>query len=171
MIADSVWVLTLVCLALLTAVFVFVIMNSADKQDYSEVQSRSTSLRIKWTVFLFALGIVVTLATLLPFPIPSQAGAGDATVVKVVGKQWYWEIDKTDFNVGELIEFHVTAGDVNHGFGIYNSDDKLLAQTQAMPGYVNKFTHTFDEPGTYKVLCMEFCGLAHHSMISQLTVR
>jgi len=40
----------------------------------------------------------------------------------------------------------------------------LLVQTQGMPGYVNKVRYVFRRPGTYRVICLEFCGVAHHDM-------
>ena len=54
--------------------------------------------------------------------------------------------------------------------GVYDEETRLLFQTQGMPGYVNKVSYTFDKPGTYRVLCMELCGVAHHDMISEFTV-
>jgi cytochrome c oxidase subunit 2 len=33
-----------------------------------------------------------------------------------------------------------------------------------MPGYVNRLRVQFDRPGTYQVLCLEFCGMSHHAM-------
>ncbi|PXV76312.1 hypothetical protein [Nitrosomonas eutropha] len=71
---------------------------------------------------------------------------------------------------GQPVEFQVSAADVNHGFGIYDENLVLIAQTQAMPGYTNKLIHTFDKPGKFKILCLEYCGLAHHVMITELTV-
>lgn len=173
MLAESVWILTLASLVLLSAVFLFVIANSGDERDYSEVQKKWYAIRSKWLLFLFVTGVIVTWATLSPFPITDQHAAADAdtTVVKVVARQWQWEIDNTEYSAGDTVEFHVTSGDVNHGFAIYDGEDRLLTQTQAMPDYVNKVRHTFDQPGTYKVLCMEYCGLAHHAMLAQLTVR
>ena len=63
-----------------------------------------------------------------------------------------------------MVEFRVTTLDVNHGFSLYAPDGHLVAQTQAMPGYVNRLRVTFDQPGTYTVLCLEFCGMSHHRM-------
>jgi len=50
---------------------------------------------------------------------------------------------------------------MNHGFGIYNTSLELLAQTQAMPGYINRLQYTFATPGTYHILRLEYCGLMH----------
>ncbi|CAF0701745.1 hypothetical protein MPNT_410011 [Candidatus Methylacidithermus pantelleriae] len=57
------------------------------------------------------------------------------------------------------VEFLVRAADVNHGFGLYDPDGRLVAEVQAMPGYTNRLTYVFKKPGTYKVLCLEFCGV------------
>lgn len=66
--------------------------------------------------------------------------------------------------------FRGTRSDVNHGFGICDAAGTLVAQTQAMPGYVNRLTHVFAVPGTYQVLCLEYCGLVHHNMIAEINV-
>jgi cytochrome c oxidase subunit 2 len=70
-----------------------------------------------------------------------------------------------------LVEFRVTTLDANHGFSLYAPDGHLVAQTQAMPGYVNRLRVTFPEPGTYTVLCLEFCGMAHHRMRGVVEVK
>ena len=54
--------------------------------------------------------------------------------------------------------------DVNHGFAIYAADGRIVTQTQAMPGFVNRLVYRLLEPGRYRVLCLEYCGLAHHGM-------
>jgi cytochrome c oxidase subunit 2 len=91
-------------------------------------------------------------------------------VIRAAGHQWRWELSKTEVVAGKPVEFHVTGADVNHGFGIYDPQLRLVAQTQAMPGYTNVLRHTFAQPGTYRILCLEYCGLAHHAMMSELTV-
>ena len=79
-------------------------------------------------------------------------------------------MSESQAKVGENVVFNVTAIDVTHGLGIYDPDMRLITQTQAMPGYTNSLAVTFDAPGTYKLLCMEYCGLAHHGMVSEFTV-
>ena len=70
----------------------------------------------------------------------------------------------------QSVRFDVTSADVNHGFGIYTREGRLVAQTQAMPGYVNRLRLQFDRPGTYRVMCLEFCGLSHHVMTGVIEV-
>jgi len=118
---------------------------------------------------MIGVGIVVSIASLREWP-HAVAAEGDATIMNVSGGQWYWDIDIEEVPLGEPVIFHVTSEDVNHGMGVFDDDMRLLFQTQGMPGYVNKVSFTFTEPGTYQVLCMEFCGVAHHEMISEFEV-
>jgi cytochrome c oxidase subunit 2 len=74
------------------------------------------------------------------------------------------------FTAGVPVEFRVTSADVNHGFAIYGPDDRIVTQTQAMPGFTNRLVHTFAAPGRYRVLCLEYCGLAHHGMLAEFEV-
>jgi cytochrome c oxidase subunit 2 len=119
---------------------------------------------------LVVLGIVVAVATLRPWPYDVSA-ADDAVTVTATGSQWSWEIVPQEVPVGRPIIFKVTSSDVNHGFGVYDPEGTMLFQTQAMPGYVNQVRHTFTNAGKYRVLCMEYCGLVHHDMISDIEVK
>jgi cytochrome c oxidase subunit 2 len=83
---------------------------------------------------------------------------------------WQWEISQDHVEAGRPVDFQVTSADVNHGFGIYDPDMKIVAQTQAMPGVTNTLRHTFTREGTYRVMCLEYCGLAHHNMTAEFTV-
>ena len=116
---------------------------------------------------------LVSFATLREWPI--AAHASNATkpdaVIRAVASQWRWELDRDTVAPGQLVEFEVTSRDVNHGFAIYSSKNHMVAQAQTMPGYVNKLQVRFAEPGDYEVLCLEYCGLAHHDMRAVIKVR
>ena len=118
---------------------------------------------------LLAAGAVITVASLREWP-HAIAGGDDAVQVNATGGQWYWDIDTQEIPIGKTVVFNLHTEDVNHGFGVVDPSGDLLFQTQAMPGYVNKVQYVFDEPGDYRVLCMEFCGVAHHDMIDEFTV-
>lgn len=115
------------------------------------------------------VGVVIAVATLLPWPHAVPAGYG-VVPVHVRASMWAWELDRTSLPVGVPVVFHVTSSDVNHGFGVFDPKGRLLFQTQAMPGWVNKVAWTFIEPGRYRVLCLEYCGLVHHGMMAELEV-
>lgn len=134
-----------------------------------------------------SVAAVVFLVLTLPFmPYPDEGVTPDR-VIYVSSKQFAFKMsdepisreDALDDEVflsiqpikpGELIEFRVTTVDVTHGFCVYSPQGKVLTQTQAMPGYVNRLRYRFQESGTYPVLCMEFCGIGHHTMKSQLEI-
>lgn len=69
-----------------------------------------------------------------------------------------------------LVEFRVTSVDTTHSFAIYGPSGAIYTQTQAMPGYTNRLRFRFSEPGAYTVLCLEYCGAAHHLMRSSFLV-
>jgi cytochrome c oxidase subunit 2 len=60
--------------------------------------------------------------------------------------------------------------DVNHAIGIYDPDNVLVKQVNVLPGVTQRFVITFDEPGAYKLRCLEFCGVSHHVMENRLEV-
>ena len=168
---DIVWGITLVVIALIAAAFLYVVAQSGTLAPSDSVQKGAYAIRRWFFWVLVALGVGVTYATLAQFPIPEQAvPVAGAQVVNVVGKQWYWELSEKQFSAGIPVEFRVTAGDVNHGLGIYDGNRRLIAQTQAMPGFTNRLVHTFTEPGKYRVLCLEYCGLVHHNMVSEFEI-
>ena len=98
--------------------------------------------------------------------------ASDSEIIEVhvTGGQWYWDIDKQEIPAGKTIIFNLHTKDVNHGFGVIDKSGRLLFQTQAMPGYINKVQYVFDQPGQYQILCLEFCGVSHHDMTDEIKV-
>jgi cytochrome c oxidase subunit II len=40
-----------------------------------------------------------------------------------------------------------------------------------MPDYTNRLFYTFNVPGHYYVLCLEYCGVAHHAMNTEFDVK
>lgn len=170
MLQDLVFTTSLVLMTLLMIVFLFVVLQSGKVIDHQDA-SKLTGLwrkRIIWGLSL--LFIPVLAFSMKGIPYPKNVDNTDAIVVDAIGYQWRWEISKTELPVGKPIEFRVGAADVTHGFAIYDANLHLLTQTQAMPGVVNVLRHTFDKPGIYKILCLEYCGLAHHNMMAELKV-
>lgn len=125
-----------------------------------------TRQRLLWGMIV--VGVLLSVASLREWPHPGAGG--DAMVVNITSGQWWWDTDTTEIPLGQDVEFRVTSEDVNHGLGIYDPQMTLLVQVQAMPGYTNSLVYTFDAPGTYTILCMEFCGIAHHDMTYEFDV-
>jgi cytochrome c oxidase subunit II len=168
------WNLTLFFVSVMILTFGFIVARSAGKKaDYDPIVKKAYRIR---TIFFWVL-IVGLLPTAIytisknPYSLPASAQSTAPQVVKAVGQQFGWNLSSKEFKVGQPVEFDVTSTDVNHGFGIYDENMHLLAQTQAMPDYTNKLYYTFQKPGTYQILCLEYCGVGHHVMIAKVTVK
>ncbi len=171
---NVVWTIALVGMSLVALAFIFVVSQASRPADAAATrQSANTSNVLRRWLFGGFLVVLVggSYLTLRPFPIPPQHAPLDIQqVVEVVGQQWAWQIKPDTVQAGSPVEFRVTSKDVNHGFAIYAPDGRIETQTQAMPGFTNKIVHTFTQPGTYKVMCLEYCGVGHAPMMSQITV-
>jgi cytochrome c oxidase subunit 2 len=171
---NVIWVVTLTGMGLVALGFIYAITQAgrpADAAEAAQAIRSSNTLRRSLFLALLLLSIGVTWASLRHFPIPLQHEPLQAAqVVDVVGHQWTWDVSQTHLTAGEPVEFRVTASDVNHGFAIYAPDGRIVIQTQAMPGFTNKILYTFHTPGTYRIMCLEYCGVAHNGMTAELDV-
>lgn len=171
---EVAWLASLALMALVAFGFAYVAINSGKREaNYAPLQKRAYRLRSRLflaVALVFGTPMIYTLADLPYHDTHAREGSGTVQVVRATGHLWYWELSEKEVAAGQPVEFRVTSSDVNHGFGIYDPDMRLIAQVQAMPGYVNTLRHTFERAGTYKILCLEYCGTVHHAMIAELKV-
>ncbi|MEB2343981.1 MAG: cytochrome oxidase [Deltaproteobacteria bacterium] len=171
---DVVWTLALVGIGLVALVFAAVVLQAgrpAEEAAARRFAARARRLQAGLFAVLLAGFVAGSWATLHRFPIPPQHGTVAARqVVEAIGRQWSWQITPATVESGSVVEFRVTAADVNHGFALYAPGGRIVTQTQAMPGYTNRLLHTFDEPGTYTIQCLEYCGIGHGPMKATLQV-
>jgi cytochrome c oxidase subunit 2 len=153
---------------LLAAFFVFVALQSRKEVPLDRVRDGAYRIRPFWLALLTVIltGGVLTSMFFLPY----SSGAHVAAEIKVVGGQFYWSISPPKVPAGGEVDFAVTSADVNHGFGVYDPEGHLLGSVQAMPGYTNHLDLRLDDPGSYLISCMEFCGLGHHQMARRIDV-
>ncbi len=181
---NSIFLLFLVLAGICTLIFTFVYLSS--KKAGEEENGVSNPLKKR---FWFILILSVILGIFASVTIPRSpyflfADETPARVIHVSAMQFAFLMsDKAidpknplgetsvELPADRLVEFRVTSLDVNHGFAIYDQSNRLIAQTQAMPGYVNRLRWKFKEPGNYTILCLEYCGMAHQVMRASLTVK
>lgn len=166
---QTAWLISLLFMAVIAAIFIWVVVGAAQRSDAASNPYRFRALLLSVIV---AVGVGLAVATLSPWPFAAHAHSAVAAdvVINVTGHQWRWQFSQDTVRVDQEVEFHVTSADVNHGFALYRNKTQLLTQTQAMPGYVNKLRYRFTEPGEYEVLCLEYCGVAHHGMAAKINV-
>jgi cytochrome c oxidase subunit 2 len=175
--------------AVIVLVFGMVAVSTRSPRDVSTAKAYA----LRRVLFLIALtaAIGVLVSTLPKTPYAAQAATttnGVDRIVYVTARQFefIWSnepiasaedigrvqrLDQLVIDAGSTVEFRVTSVDVNHGFGLYGPERQIVAQTQAMPGYINRLRVRLDAPGEYPVLCLEYCAAGHHRMRSQLIVR
>src|SRR6185437_4233037 len=162
---EAVWFVTVILMASAAGIFMWVATTAEiGVEDYAPVVASLYRLRPWLFGFLVAVFVAANYEALSALPYVSRPDVGPVQSVDVVGEQWSWAITPSQVVAGRPVQFRVTSKDVNHGFAIYTPGLQIVAQTQAMPNYVNVLRYTFAEPGTYRVLCLEYCGLVHHEM-------
>lgn len=173
MFQNLAWNTTVLLVFLLLLAFSFVYGESKRIKEYEAIQAKGYKIRKYYFIGLLALMVFTSALSLskLPYHQSNHVKAQNAQIVNVMGYQYAWDFSDENFVVGQPVEFIVTSKDVTHGFGIYDPDLKLISQTQAMPGYENTVDITFTKPGTYKILCLEYCSVGHHVMMKEIVVK
>ncbi len=178
MTVEIVGILTLVG-AICIALIAWIVATRRPGATYEQV--RPAVYRTRRNYF-FALTTVLVLGLIITLQyMPYNRADKEPVAMTLVadGITFAWMISNADKSmtgpvvvpVGQPVTFDVGALDVNHGFGVYRPDGKLLGQVQAMPGYRGKVTLTFPVAGTYPVFCLEYCGIGHHMMFASIEAR
>lgn len=85
--------------------------------------------------------------------------------VYMLGRLWEWypilELEK-----GKSYRLNLSSMDWQHGFSLQPTNINV----QVHPGYVLIMTITPTEAGEFSVVCNEFCGIGHHTMIGRILV-
>jgi cytochrome c oxidase subunit 2 len=68
---------------------------------------------------------------------------------------------------GSRVTFFVTSADVMHGFSIPETGVNASVE----PGWVSSVAHTFTTPGTFLLICNEYCGSGHQLMAAKVVVK
>lgn len=140
----------------------------------SNAPTHARGLEAAWTIapLLVFLGIFVWAAR---YYAEMYRPPMDAMPVFVVGKQWVWKIEHGNGR-REINELHVpidtpvklimTSQDVIHSFFVPAFREKQ----DVVPGRYNTLWFKANREGVYHLLCAEYCGTDHSSMIGRIIV-
>ena len=96
------------------------------------------------------------------FPVVHPPAGSD---IYLVGRIWMWwpilELEKD-----QSYRLHLSSLDYQHGFSL----QPVNINVQVHPGYEHVITLTPNQAGTFAIVCNEYCGLGHHTMIGRLYV-
>ena len=86
--------------------------------------------------------------------------------VYLLGRLWQWypilELEK-----GKDYRIHLSSMDWQHGFSL----QPLNINLQVLPGYEMVLTMTPDSSGEFTIVCNEYCGIGHHTMVGKIYVK
>jgi len=105
---------------------------------------------------------------------PMRNVPSDAMVITAIGRMWEWEFDYGDsiksrdlvIPVGKPVRINLKSEDVNHSLFI----PAFRVKEDVIPGYNNFLWFTPTIVGEYEILCTEYCGLLHSSMLAKARV-
>jgi len=96
------------------------------------------------------------------FPVVKPPAGSD---IYLIARLWQWwpifELEKH-----QTYRLHLSSMDWLHGFSLQPQNINL----QVHPGYDMVVTLTPDTSGEFAIVCNEFCGIGHHTMLGRLYV-
>lgn len=96
-------------------------------------------------------------------PVVHPPPGGDAYLV---ARMWSWQ-PVLELEKGKTYRVHLSSLDLQHGFSLY----PLNINFMVIPGQDYVITMTPTSSGDFSILCNEYCGLGHHSMVGKLIVK
>jgi cytochrome c oxidase subunit 2 len=85
--------------------------------------------------------------------------------VYLIARLWSWW-PMLELQAGQTYRLHLMSMDWLHGFSLQPENINI----QVHPNYEHVLTVTPTAPGTYSIVCNEYCGINHHTMVSRLYV-
>jgi cytochrome c oxidase subunit 2 len=85
--------------------------------------------------------------------------------VYLVARLWQWW-PMLELESGQTYRLHLMSMDWLHGFSLQPENINI----EVHPGYEHILTVQPTKPGTYSIICNEYCGINHHTMVSKLYV-
>jgi cytochrome c oxidase subunit 2 len=177
-IVDNVFYFILVIciflLALITFLMVyFIIRYRKEKNPRPKNIEGNVWLEVTWTVAPTLLVLAMFYYGLTGFEFLRKVPQG-AMEVNVIARQWSWlfqykgGIQDTELRVpvDKPVKLLITSKDVIHSFYV----PALRVKQDAVPGMETYLWFQATEPGSFDILCAQYCGLGHANMHTQLVV-
>lgn len=85
--------------------------------------------------------------------------------VYLLAQMWKWT-PVLKLQKGVEYTLHLSSLDVNHGFNL----NPVNVNFQVVPGYDYGLRVVPTEAGDFRIVCDEFCGIGHHTMVGKVIV-
>ena len=175
---DSTFIYILVFALLLFFAIVFLMLyfvfryRRARNPQPTQIEGH-TGLEVLWIVLATLLVLTMFIYGVGGFRLMRGAPA-DSMTVKVDSRQWAWSFEYPNglksadlvVPVGRDLRLQMSSQDVIHSFFI----PALRIKQDTVPGMTTYSWFRADSPGTYDILCAEYCGERHSAMLAKLIV-
>lgn len=126
------------------------------------------------SVFIFGVTLPSPVARINPteldqteFAEPGLRAMGDNRyTAHYIAQMWSFKPGEIRIPRGAEVTFIVASKDITHGFLVEAHNVNLML----LPGQVARATTTFNRPGTYHIICHEYCGPGHQNMVARIIV-
>jgi cytochrome c oxidase subunit 2 len=158
----------------ITVFMIYTVIHFSRKKGKAAQQfSGSVKLEVIWTVIPLILVLMMFYYGWIGYA-PMHKVPADAMPVTAIGRMWQWEFDYSNgikskelvIPVNKPVRLNLKSADVNHSLFI----PAFRVKEDAIPGYNNFLWFIPKILGTYEILCTEYCGLLHSSMLSKARV-
>jgi cytochrome c oxidase subunit II len=85
--------------------------------------------------------------------------------VYLVAQSWQWQ-PVLRLRQGAQYTLHLSSLDVDHGFSLF----PVNLNFEVVPGYDYGLRVTPTAAGDFRIICNEFCGIGHHTMVGRVIV-
>ena len=96
-------------------------------------------------------------------PVVKPNAKGEAVLL---ARLWSW-YPILELEAGKTYKIHLSSVDYNHGFSLQPTNINI----QVVPGYEHVVKMTPTKAGTYAIVCNEYCGIGHHTMLGRIYVK
>nr|YP_006234432.1 cytochrome c oxidase subunit II [Amblyomma fimbriatum]AET63080.1 cytochrome c oxidase subunit 2 [Amblyomma fimbriatum] len=179
----------------ITIVSMYMIINIILNSHSNRILMEGQEIEIIWTLIPAITLIFIAIPSLHLLYLTDEI-FHPQTSIKVIGHQWYWSYEYSDFNkefdsfmipesemninsfrlletdnnllipVNTMIKFLITSADVIHSWTI----PSLGLKMDAIPGRLNQTFSTSLRPGLFFGQCSEICGSNHSFMPISLEI-
>ncbi len=174
-IADLWWLLFWMATAVFVVVLGFLLLAAFRRRSEKPVAATANRRGARIIIVAGIIGPIVILlvvfaATVWTLRALATPAIPEELTVHVIGRRWWWEVQYPAQQFATANEIHIPAGqpvrfvlsspNVIHSFWV----PELQGKMDLVPGATNTLWLEADEPGVYRGMCAEFCGVQHAKM-------
>jgi cytochrome c oxidase subunit 2 len=149
--------------------------NEDSQQEPPQVYG-SNQIEAAWTIIpILIVFVLIGVSARVIASVQNASPPPKALKVRLIGHQWWWEVQYPDYGFVTANEIHVpttpdgknatylelTSVDVIHSFWV----PQLAGKTDLIPNRVNYTWIDPRQPGVYVGNCAEYCGTQHANML------